>query len=230
MKDFKKTAKVVGILFVIGTVAGIMSLSAASIIHTEDYLNSISGKDSGVVLGALLTLIMGISLSMIPVILFPILRKYNEAVALGAVIFRGALELITYMGIASVWLLLLALSQKYAGVEMSEAANYRLMGSVLLDVETRFTNMLDIVFSIGALFIYYLFYQMRLIPTWISIWGLIGAALYLVYPILILLGVELEILQIPLAVQEMVMAGWLIIKGFKTDSLEQYAVRKQAIV
>lgn len=86
--------------------------------------------------------------------------------------------------------------------------------------------MLDIVFSIGALFIYYIFYKTKLIPTWLSLWGLIGAILYLAYPILFMFNFDIGILQIPLAVQEMIMAGWLIVKGFNSsvqDSLSNYS-------
>ena len=160
---------------------------------------------------------MGISLAMVPVILFPIFRKYNEALALGTVIFRGALEALTYMGIAFSWLLLLTLSQKYVSAGTQELFNFQLMGTMLLDAENRFANMLDIVFSIGALLIYYLFYKTKLIPAWLSLWGLIGAILYLAYPILFMFSFDIGILQIPLAVQEMVLAIWLIFKGFNSS-------------
>jgi len=213
----KKIAKIVGVLFIIGTVAGILSLiSAGYIVHAPDYLIKLTENNNRVILGALFTLIMGISLSMIPVILFPIFKKYNEVLALGAVIFRGALEMLTYMGVACSWLLLLTLSQKYVSAGTPEVSNFQLIGTILLDVENRFANMLDIVFSIGALFIYYLFYKTKLIPTWLSLWGLIGAIFYLVYPILFMFSFDIGILQIPLAVQEMIMAGWLIVKGFNS--------------
>lgn len=212
----KKTARIVGVLFIIGTLAGIMSLpTAAYMTQDPDYLIKLSESSNSVIFGSLLTLLMGIALSMVPVILYPIFRKYNEALALGAVVFRGVLELIAYMGIACSWLLLLTLSQKYVSISIHEASNYQLIGDVLINVGDRLVNMLDIVFSIGALFIYYLFYKTKLIPTWLSLWGLIGAILYLAYPILFLFSFEIEILQYLLAVQEMVMAVWLIIKGFE---------------
>ena len=221
MDKGKKTARIVGVLFIIGTAAGIMSLpTAVSIIHGPDYLVKLSGNGNSVILGSLLTLIMGVSLSMVPVVLFPIFKKYNEALALGAVIFRGALEMIMYMVIACSWLLLLALSQKYVSTGIEAAANFQLAGEILLEVENGFANMLDIVFSIGALFVYFLFYKTKLIPMWLSLWGLIGAGLYLAFPILSMFSVHIEVLQAPLGVQEMVMAGWLIIKGFNTNRLE----------
>lgn len=217
----KKIARIVGVLFIIGTATGILSLiTVGAIVHDPDYLTKISENNNRVVLGALFTLIMGISLSMIPLMLFPIFKKYNEALALGAVIYRGALELLAYMGIATCWLLLLTLSQKYVSTGTTEVSSFQLIGSILLDVENWLGKMLSIVFSIGALFIYYLFYKTKLIPTWLSLWGLIGAILYLACPILYMFSFDIGILQLPLALQEMIMAGWLIVKGFKTDVLE----------
>jgi hypothetical protein len=226
MNTNKKIAIMVGALFIIGTAAGILSLiTAGSIVHAPDYLIKLSENKNGVILGVLFDLTMGISLAMVPVILFPIFRKYNEALALGAVVFRGALEALTYMGIAFSWLLLLTLSQKYISAGTPEVSNFQLIGTMLLDVENRLANMLDIVFSIGALFIYYLFYKTKLIPMWLSLWGLIGAILYLVYPILVMFSFDIGILQIPLAVQEMVLAVWLIVKGFNPSAISSLSAK-----
>jgi hypothetical protein len=59
-----------------------------------------------------------------------------------------------------------------------------------------------------------LLYQSRLVPRWLSAWGLVGAALYVVPPLGSMFGLSLGVLMAPLAVQEMVMAVWLIAKGF----------------
>jgi Domain of unknown function (DUF4386) len=59
-----------------------------------------------------------------------------------------------------------------------------------------------------------LLYQSRLVPRWLSVWGLVGAALYIVPPIGSMFGLSLGVLMAPTAVQEMVLAVWLIAKGF----------------
>ena len=61
---------------------------------------------------------------------------------------------------------------------------------------------------------YVLLYQSRLVPRWLSVWGLVGAALYIVPSLGSMFGLSLGILMAPTAVQEMVMAVWLIAKGF----------------
>jgi len=97
------------------------------------------------------------------------------------------------------------------------------MGALLVNLANWFGRMTPIVFSIGALMIYYLFYLSKLIPKWLSIWGLIGAMLYLANPILYMFSFDVGILFIPLALQEMFMAIWLIVKGFNPSVLSSYS-------
>jgi len=76
----------------------------------------------------------------------------------------------------------------------------------------------SIAFSLGALMFYYLFYQSRLIPRWLSVWGLAGAVLYVAAPLLDMLGHGFGILQAPLAVAEIVLAVWLIARGLNSPA------------
>ena len=90
MNSSRKIAIIVGILYIIGTVAGVLSVVATqSILSDPDYLQKISANENQIVIGSLLVLTMGLSLAMMSIMLFPILKKHNEALALGAVVFRG---------------------------------------------------------------------------------------------------------------------------------------------
>ena len=71
----------------------------------------------------------------------------------------------------------------------------------------------SIAFALGSLMFYALFYQSRLVPRWLSVWGLAGAVLYLAAPLLDMFGHGFGILMAPLAVAEIVLAVWLIAKG-----------------
>lgn len=88
----RRTAVMVGILYIVGTVAGIFSLVFTSpVLEEADYLAWVAAKPDQVVVGALFVLTMGLALSMVAVLMFPILKRYNEALAVGYVVFRGAL-------------------------------------------------------------------------------------------------------------------------------------------
>src|SRR5574341_1556222 len=102
MNTNRKTATIVGVLYIIGTVAGILSVVfTGPILNDPDYLIKVSANENQILIGALFVLTMGFALALVPVMLFPIFKKYNEALALGYVVFRGALETVTYIAIVS---------------------------------------------------------------------------------------------------------------------------------
>jgi hypothetical protein len=220
MNENKKTASLVGVLFIIGTVAGILSVVfTGSVFEDPDYLLKVSANKSQVIIGSLLILVMGFSLTFIPILLFPIFKRYNEVLAIGAIVFRGALEAVAYISIVISWLLILTLSQEYVNAGTPDASNFQTIGHLLLESINWINCMLQIVFSLGACMIYYLFNQSKLIPRWLALWGFLGGIAYLTVPIVGMFGFQIEFLMIPLAVQEMFLAVWLIAKGFNSSAI-----------
>ena len=228
MKTYRKTAIVVGVLFIVGTVAGISSgIVTGPVLGDSDYLAAVVANESSIVLGALLVLVMGFPLAMIPVMMFPIFRKYNEPLALGAVVFRGVLEAVTYMVIAICSLMFIPVGQAFLNAGAADAATFQAMGNFIKQAVYWTEHLLALVFTIGALMLYWLFYKTKLIPSWLALWGFIGAILYFAAPVLNLfdpqhpalsLGVKWGNLMAPLAIQEMVFALWMIIKGFNSSA------------
>ena len=216
MKTERTIATSVGVLFIIGTVAGILSVVvSAGLFDGADYLDKVAAHANQVTLGALLTLVMGIALAMIPALLFPILKKLNEPLAVGYVIFRGALETLAYIGMATCWLLLLVLARQSAEVGAAAAAQLQGLGLLLVKAnDPIMSNIVGIFFSLGALMLYYLLYQASLIPRWISVWGLVAGVLTLLPSLTARFGINLDILKFVMLPQEMVMAVWMIVKGF----------------
>jgi hypothetical protein len=224
MDTNRKTAIIVGVLFIIGTVAGILSVVFTSpILNDLDFLMKVSANQNQIVIGALFVLTMGFALAMIPVMMFPIFKKHNEALALGYVVFRGALETVTCIAMVICWLCLITVSQEYVKAGAPDASYFQTLGTLLLKANVQIGSILDIVFPLGALIVYYLFYQSKLIPRWISVWGLIGAIMYLASGLLVMFGLITstisDVLQLPIFLQEMVMAVWLIVKGFNPSAI-----------
>lgn len=229
MNTNRKTAVLVGLFFIIGTVAGILSgIVTGPVLDASDYLTQVDANEGSVILGALLVLVMGFPLAMIPAMMFPIFRKYNEPLALGAVIFRGVLEAVTYMVIAICWLLLIPVSQEFVNAGAADAPTIQAVGTILRQAVYWTEHLLALVFTIGALMLYWLFYKTKLIPSWLALWGFFGAILYFAAPIFnmfdplhpaLSLGVKWGNLMAPLAIQEMVFALWMIIKGFNKTNL-----------
>jgi len=222
----KKTARIVGALYIIGTVAGILSLVVTGpILGNPDYLLNVSANEIQIIAGALFVLIMGFALALVPVMMFPILKKYNEALALGYVVFRGALETVTYIVMAITWLFLISLSKEYVKAGSPDASYFQTLGAVLLKGHESIDPILAIVFCLGALIFYSLLYQSKLIPRWLSGWGLAAIIVWLAMGLLAMfhliepMSTIRLVMGIPIGLQEMVMAVWLIVKGFNPSAI-----------
>ncbi|HSR20834.1 MAG TPA: DUF4386 domain-containing protein [Anaerolineales bacterium] len=219
MKTYRSTATIVGVLYIVGTVAGVLSVVfTGPTVNAPDVLRQVSATRPQIVVGGLFVLLMGFALALIPVLVFPILKRYNEPLALGYVVFRGALETAMYIVTAISLLLLIPLSQEYLNAGAPAASHFQTLSALLRSLGE--LPLLVVVFSLGALIFYYLLYQSQLVPRWISVWGFIAIALHLATGLLIILGLQTSfdtansIMNLPIFLQEMVMAVWLIVKGF----------------
>src|SRR5665811_351745 len=128
----QKTARIVGVLFIIGTVAGICSGISKPYFDAPDYLMKVSENATPVILGALLVLTMGLALAMMSVLLYPVLKRQNKTLAMGYVVFRGALETVTYIFTAFFWLLSVALG-RVAVQTGADLPALHVMGAALTD-------------------------------------------------------------------------------------------------
>jgi hypothetical protein len=160
--------------------------------------------------------------------LYPIFKKHNEVLAFGAVLFRGILEAVLYTVMVLSMLLLLTVSEIYGKTGAANVSNLQTLGSLLTASGYWVSQILSLVFSIGTLMICALFFQTRLVPRWLSGWGFIGAVLYffanfvsMFGPLHIAPSIDsgVGLLMIPLAIQEMVFAVWLIVKGFNPSAI-----------
>jgi hypothetical protein len=235
MRTYRKTAVIVGILFIIGTVSGILSAVVnAPIMAESTYPLNISASETQWIIGTLLILLMGFPLAMVPVFLYPILKKQNEVLALGSIVFRGVLEAVCYMGMVIGNFLLLTVSQVYEKTTAAEIS-IQTLGASLISAGDWTSLLLGLVFSIGGMMIYILFFQTRLVPRWLSGWGFIGAILYFVAHVEGIFGSQqvlsldsgLGFLMIPLAIQEMVFAVWMIAKGFNRSAIAALSAKTE---
>jgi uncharacterized membrane protein len=223
MNTYRKTAVIVGILFIIGTVSGILSgVVTAPIMSGTTYPLNVSASETQWIIGTLFILLMGFPLAMIPVLLYPIFKKHNEVLALGAILFRGVLEALCYTGMVISMFLLLTVSQIFGMTGTVDTPALQTLGYLLIAAGNWTSLILGVVFSIGGMMIYVLFYQTKLVPRWLSGWGFIGAVLYFIAHMDGIFGSHqglsfdsgLGFLMAPLAIQEMVFAIWMIVKGF----------------
>jgi hypothetical protein len=223
MDSDKSTARIVGALFIVATAASLLSTSVTgSILDAPDFLLHLSAHKGQVAVGALLQFVAAAGSAGIAISLYPVLRRYSEGLALGAVAFRiieGVFYTIAALGLLS----LLSLSQEYVSAGSSATSTYQILGIWTLAVRNWANFVFGVVsFCTGAALYYYVLYRSRLVPRWLSAWGLLGLASLFSMVLLILFGAKPSglplFLALPIALQEMVLAVWLIVRGFNSAS------------
>jgi hypothetical protein len=233
MNNFRKTAIIVGVLFIIATVLNVVGSLVFSnpILDAPDYLSQASASGNRVITGALFELIAAFACAGIAIWLYPILKKYREGLALGAVGFR-LIEGTLYTVAVIVPLSILTLSREMVKAGTPDVSFFQASGTALLAVHDWAGQLAVIAFTLGAMMYYSIFYQSKLIPRWLSVWGFIAAMLSLASALLSMFGVivPLEtvsvILNLPIGVQEMVLAVWLIVKGFNPSAIASLYAEK----
>ncbi len=233
MKTYRMNAVMAGALYFLGTVFGVSGAIVggevlSSIVTNKplegvDILSLVAANSSQLTGGAFFTLMMGISLVAMTVFLYPLFRKDSEVLALGMLLFRGALEGTFYFVSTLSILTLVALGNEYVAAGANLAA-LQSMGNILYQFQDFLGPVGTIVFLIGATCLYISFYRTRLIPRWLTVWGLIGVVPYLAYALLHFFHLDTGYgfyLQMVLAPQELVMGAWLVIKGFNLDAVRK---------
>lgn len=233
MKTYRMNAVMAGALYFLGTVFGVTStivggevlssLVIAKPLEGVDMLGLVAANSSQLTKGAFFILMMGISLAAMTIFLYPIFRKDSEELALGMLLFRGALEGTWYFTATLGILTLVALGNEYVAAG-ADSATLQSMGNVLYQFQDLLAPVGTIVFLIGATCLYISFYRTRLIPRWLTIWGLVGVVPYSAYALLHFFHLDTGYgfyLQMVLAPQELVMGAWLVIKGFNLDAVKK---------
>jgi len=219
MNNYRMNAVLAGAFYFFGTIMGIFSIVVAGQSSGGDVSVNLNADPSRLTLGAFFIMMMGVLLSAMTVFLYPLFRKDSKELAIGMVLFRGALEGAGYIIAAILWVLLAALSKEFAG---AASATLHTVGNLVLEVSNKNGDLQTVFFIIGSMCLYTSFYRTRLIPRWLTIWGYIGAIPYLVYGLLSLFnigGTNLGFLQLPLFLQELVMGLWLVAKGFNPSAV-----------
>ena len=222
--SFRKIAVITGVIFIIATLTGpILATPLLPVLTGTDYLTRASSHPNQVAAGALLILIGYFACAGIAVVMYPVLKKWNAGLALGSVIFR-TLEAAFYMvGVVSL-LALLKLSHQFAAAGVADHASLQAIGDSLVSVRLWAASLLGVfAFCVGSFMYNYLFFQSRLIPRWLSGFGIAAITSLTIACVLSLFSGNPITSYIPLAfsifLQEMALAVWLIVKGFNPSAI-----------
>jgi len=216
--SFRKIAVITGVLFIIATLTGpILASPLIPDLTGTDYLTRVSAHPNQVAAGVLLSIIAYLACAGIAVAMYPVLKKWNAGLALGSVIFR-TIETAFYLVGLLCLLSLLTLGQQFTTAETADRTSLQAIGNLLVLVRDNAALVAVFAFCLGAFMYYYLFFQSRLIPRWLSGFGIVAIILMMAACVLALFSGNRITSYIPLAapifLQELVLAVWLIVKGF----------------
>jgi len=220
----RRTAIIVGVFYIAATVAGILSVVFMPDLASPLSFTNLAASQSQVFAAALLEFTMAVLVAGIAIAMYPILKLHDETLAIGYVVARSVEGIIFTIGVVSL-LTLLTVGQEAVAAGVADADFPQILGAQLLAVREWGGAVFSVmVFSMSALILNYLLYRSRLVPRWLSGWGLIGAMLYLASGFLPLIGYGSEstifvLAELPLGLQEMVLAIWLIAKGFNASAI-----------
>ncbi len=217
MKSNTKVGRLVGALFlsqfIIGVTVNLYLLGP--IVFAKDFLRSAGAKSDQIITAILLGLSLSIIGITIALLILPIVKQRNDRLAYLYLAFciagftAGMLDYTLVYAISS-------LGQDFVASSDAGAAYFVTLGN-LLQKTRGWTHMLDLLvsfFSLSAF--YYLMYRSKLIPRFISIWGICASTLLLTNVLLMLFGSGSMQLFMPLAIGQILTFSWLLLKGFSS--------------
>lgn len=230
----RSTARIVGVLFILATVAALISKALLdSVVNSSDYLATIDAHQGQLIAGAFFKIVAGFACAGIAMAFYPVLKERSPGLAIGSVGFR-LMEGVMYVVGAVAVLLLIPLSQDFIAAGSPQPSYFDTTGD-LLTSSRDLTGLAGVLaFYVGGSMYYDILYRSRLVPRWLSGWGLVSTALGAAAALLVLfrvvepLSAPQVVLNLPLAVNEMVLAVWLIAKGFDSSAADPPAAKETA--
>jgi hypothetical protein len=224
MNTNRKIAIIVGVLFIIAFVFDLLAMAISEpILNAPDYLVNAYPNKIQIIIGSLLELFAALAIILIPIMLFPILKQHNESLSFGYVGFRF-LEGILFIFSVIKSLSLISLSQEFISAGAPDASYFQTIGNSIQAQNHWSTLIYIIVFTLGALMFYSLLYKSKLLPRFISAWGLVAVSFLLAGALFGLFGlIHTSKIMIffgpPVALNEMTLSIWLFAKGFNPSAI-----------
>ncbi len=214
----RTTAKVIGALFLSGFLAyGIGSGLVQSVVGGSDILSTVTAHRNTLIIGALLML-LNIAVDVGKgVLFFPILDRHSRRTAL-AYLATMIVE-VTVLAVGVLCLLMIVpLAKQSADAGPASAGWATALGSLAVKSNTMAYQVAEMALGVGCIFLCLLLFQTRLIPRFLSVLGLVGYPILIAGSIAEIFGIHIGlVLSIPGGLFEVVLAIWLLSKGFQPE-------------
>jgi hypothetical protein len=226
MTTYRRIAIIVGVLFLAGYV-GIFVGGAiyGPVLNSPDYLSTVYPNRIRVIIGMLVEVLLNdVPVIGIGVMLFPILKKYGESMALWYAGNR-IIEAVTIIVSTISALTVITISREYIAAGAMDTSHFQATGALALAGRYwAFDVIHTALFIVGTLILFSILYKSKLVPRFISVWGLISTASLTAANVLgsadPTQGFQItSVLLFPIMTSEALLAIWLIVKGFNPSAL-----------
>lgn len=214
------TARAVGVLFLISYLTFIVGTAMLEpAFNPDSALGDFAALKAQLVWGSLIESVNVVAIIGIAVLLYPYLSRAGRGLALGYVAIR-VLEGAMYFDAKISAFSLVALSEEYVEAGRPDGSAHLLMEQMIRADIAGATRMATVAFIVGAPVLYALLYRSRLVPRFIAVWGLVAVAMLAagnIAQVNVLDGfTPLMLLFVPIALNELFLAVWLLVKGFSS--------------
>jgi hypothetical protein len=225
MTSTRKTALMAGLLYVL-TFVSIPSLAIYGPVKGANYILS-AGPDTAAIIGGILEIIVALAGIGTAVVLFPVLKKQNEAAALGLVAYRILESSTIFVGVTFL-LSIVSLRQVGAGADalVTSHALAVLYDRIFLLGQSFFPAICDLLLG-------FLLYRSRLVPRALSLIGIVGGPLLITGYLAVMFGLIGQhatlagLSALLVALFEFSLGVWLTVKGFNRSAITSLSEKPQ---
>lgn len=227
MNSHRNVARLFGVFFIIaflsyGTGSGIIAFSTG----IQEFLATVYANKTMLIVGAILIALVHTFVNIgLPVLMLPILKPFNKTLSYGYLSLGIASTTIAVVG-AIFLLLLVPLADEYVNAGSTPTSHFETIGIVLQTGGAYAYQIAMAIWGLGGLLFVSILYQSKLVPRFISLWGMIGYIVFIAGTILELFGYPVGVLlALPGGLFELALSVWLIIKGFNASAIASVATK-----
>lgn len=214
MQPARKFSMAAGVLFFLATISSVTGSALLPSLSGTGYLSGVADHSTKMVVGILFSLVAAGCSVGIAISLYPLLKHPHPGLAIGSVAFRS-IEAVFYMAAAVALLSVVSEAPDVTGASSTTLA----VSDSLVTAHDRAAVVAVIAFVVGGLLYYLAMYRSRLVPRWITGWGIAAMPLMLTACLLALFNdqpvTHYVLLAAPIGIQEFVLGAWLLARGIQ---------------
>jgi hypothetical protein len=225
VNTYRTTARIVGVIYLAGFAVGIVgNMLIQSVLGAPNHLSTVSASSMTVAVGAMLWLMAVVGDTAHGVLMFPVLKRHSERMAIGYLAARIVDAVFIAVMVLFV-LIQIPLGSEYVKATAANASHLQALSALFTQAKLYAYQIGMSALGLAGLMLCYTLYRAKLVPPWLAVWGIAGYAIIFCGMVSGVMGSGLgDASSIAGGLWEMFMGVWLIVKGFNSSPMaKEYA-------